>query len=56
VLQVTSSEVVKFRSREEKRQLLDPGQGRTIGSEPHCLFHVFGGSEVERTSSRLQKL
>jgi hypothetical protein len=42
-------------SREEQRQPLDPGRGRTIGSEPHRAYRAFRGSEVGRTSSRHQK-
>jgi hypothetical protein len=47
----------EWRNREEQGSPLDPGHGRTIGSEPHRAYRLiaFGGSEVERTSSRHQK-
>jgi hypothetical protein len=45
----------EWRNREEQGSPLDPGHGRTVGSEPHRAYHAFGGSEVERTSSRHQK-
>jgi hypothetical protein len=27
-------------------QPLDPGQGRTVGSEPHRAYHAFGGRRL----------
>jgi hypothetical protein len=45
----------KWRNREEQGSPLDLGHGRTVGSEPHHAYHAFGGSKVERTSSRHQK-
>jgi hypothetical protein len=45
----------EWRNREEKGSPLDPSHRRTVGSEPHRAYHGFGGSEVERTSSRYQK-
>jgi hypothetical protein len=45
----------EWRNREEQGSPLDPGHERTVGSEPHCAYRAFGGSEVERTSSRHQK-
>jgi hypothetical protein len=46
----------EWRSREEKRYPLDPAHGRTVGSERHRAYRAFGSSEVEKTSSRHQKL
>jgi hypothetical protein len=34
---------------------LDPGTGGPLDQEPHRAYRAFGGSEVERTSSRHQK-
>jgi hypothetical protein len=36
----------EWRNREEQGSPLDPGHGRTIGSEPHHAYRAFGGSRL----------